>query len=328
MLPEPGVILAAMIAAGIGCGVLLVVVGLRGVAVDPTTPDGRLARAIDSLRSPVFSGRIAAGVIVGLAVLILTHWPVAALGLGTLVSAWPTLFGGRRAEEARIIRLEALAIWTESLRDTVAAHASLERAIPVSTQNASPVIRPALTRLAGQIRVRAPLDQALLSLADDLDDPSADLVIGALILSVRRRGDQLAEVLTGLAATAREELDLRRRISAGRRGLRRGVQIVVLLTVALALYLVIFSKEYVRPYNSPAGQVALGVVIAMFAAGFTWMRRLSAGHDVQPFLARPGFGITPEDVRVVSALTGLSDVEARRLSTATADAGAGDGGPR
>jgi tight adherence protein B len=315
VLPDIGVILAALIGAGIGAGILLVIAGIRGVAVDPARPSGRWARARTAVRSPAVAGRIGAGVLAGAATLVLTHWPVAAFGLGALVIAWPGLFGGTRAEQAQINRLEALVIWTESLRDTIAAHASLERAIPASTQHAPPLIRPALVRLAGQISVRSPLDRALLRLAADLDDPSADLVIAALILNIRRRGDQLAQVLTGLASAAREELDMRRKVSAGRAGLRRGVQIVVLLTVGFAIYLTVFSREYVQPYATVSGQIALGVVLAMFAAGFAWMRRLSAGRDVQPFLVRPGLDIDPADVRVVSALTGLSGTEAHRLST-------------
>jgi tight adherence protein B len=310
-------IVGALIGAGIGAGVLLLIAGFRPVAVDESRPPGRLARTVTELRSPAVSGRLAGGVAVAVGTLVLTGWPVAAIGLGALVVGWPGLFGGTRAEQNRIMQLEALAIWTESLRDTITAHASLERAIPASTEHAPPPIRPALTRLAGQIRVRAPLDQALLRLADDLDDPSADLVIGALILNVRRRGDQLAQVLTGLASTAREELDLRRKISAGRAGLRRGVQIVVLLTVGFALYLTVFSREYVQPYSSPAGQVALAVVVGMFATGFAWMRSLSSGRAVQPFLARTGVQIRPADVQVVAALTGRSDADARRLSGST-----------
>ena len=64
--------------------------------------------------------------------------------------------------------------------------------------NAPPLIRPALVRLVGQLRARVPLDKALLALATELDDQSADLVIAALILYATRRGDRLGEVLTGL----------------------------------------------------------------------------------------------------------------------------------
>jgi Flp pilus assembly protein TadB len=45
----------------------------------------------------------------------------------------------------------------------------------------------------------------------------------------------------------------------------------VFFVVGLAL----FNPSYVEPYNSPVGQVMLAVVLAFFAAGIVWMRRLS-----------------------------------------------------
>ena len=320
-LPDPGVVAAAVVAGGLAASVLLLVAGLRGVVVDPARPPSRAARARRLLASPALTSRVAAGVGAGLATLVFTRWPVAAVGLAVLVWLWPQLFGGTRAEHAQIGRLEALVIWTESLRDTVAAHASLEHAIPATTASAPPVIRPALIRLAGQIRARAPMDEALKSLATELDDPSADLVIAALILNVRRRGDRLAEVLTGLAAAAREELDMRRRVSAGRAGLRRGVQIVVVLTLAFAAFLIVFGGAYVKPYDAPAGQAALAVVGGLFAGGFWWMRRLSAADPVQPFLTRPGMRVDPAELRVVAALTGLPAAAAEALTVDAVGAG-------
>ncbi len=305
-MPDTGVLMAATLSGGLGAATLLLVVGIRGTVVDSARPASRTHRARQLLRSPAVTSRIAAGILVGLGTLVLTRWPVAAAGLAALVVLWPSTFGGTRAEQAQITRLEALVIWTESLRDTIAAHASLEHAIPATTAHAPSALRPMLVRLAGQIKARSPLDVALLDLAAQLDDPSADLVIAALILNVRRRGDRLAEVLTGLAAAAREELDLRRRISAGRAGLRRGVQIVVLMTIAFAVFLTVFGGAYVRPYDTPAGQIALGVVVAMFAAGFAWMRRLSATDPAQPFLTRPGSPVPTADLQVVTALTGAS----------------------
>ena len=111
------------------------------------------------------------------------------------------------------------------------------------------------------------MDQALSAFAAELDDPSADLVIAALMLSATRRGDRLGEVLTGLTTAAREELEMRRKISAGRVELRRGVQIVVAVTIAIGVFLVVFSGTYIAPYGTPAGQVALAVVVGIFAAG-------------------------------------------------------------
>jgi tight adherence protein B len=328
VLPDLSVLLAALLGAALGAAVLLVIIGIRGVPDRPGKPLSRTIRLLVTLRSPQVGVRVAAGAGVFAATLVVTGWPVAAAGLAALVLAWPVLFGGNRAEQQQIARLEALVVWTEALRDTIAAHASLEQAIPATAGNASPIIRPALVRLVGQLQARVPLDRALLNLAAELDDASADLVVAALILNVRRRGDRLGEVLTGLATAAREELDMRRRVSAGRAEIRRGVQIVVLITIGFAVFLVLFGGAYVAPYSTPAGQVALLVVIGMFAAGFAWMRRLSGAAPAEPFLSRPGRPVDPEQTRLVASLTGLpapgatsATVPGVRRSTGGAGAG-------
>lgn len=106
----------------------------------------------------------------------------------------------------------------------ISAHASLEQAIPATTSGAPELIRPSLIRLVGRIRAQVPLQRALRMMATEFDDPSAGLVIMTLILNVRRRGNRLAEVLTGLATSAREELEMRRCITAERAQLRRGAE--------------------------------------------------------------------------------------------------------
>lgn len=306
-----GAWLATLVTAALGGAVVLLLAALRGFVVDPARPPSPAGRLLRQLRSPAFTGRIAAAGVVAVVVLLVMRWPVAAAGLGGLVLAWPLLFGGARAEQAQIDRVEALVQWTEALRDTIAGHASLEQAIPATTEHAPALIRPALIRLAGQLHARTPMDTALLNLAADLDDPTADAVIAALILNVRRRGDLLREVLTNCATTIREDLELRRRISADRAGLRRGVQIVVLVTIGLAAMLVLFSRDYLAPYNSPAGQVALLVVLGLFAAGFIWLRRLAVAPAVQPFLTRPGHHLHPVDLDVIASLADLSPTTAK-----------------
>jgi Flp pilus assembly protein TadB len=291
---DPGVLLAVLLGGAFGGAVLLLIAGIRGVEPRGPRPPSRASRLLAALRTRAVVTRVAGGFGAAVMTLLLTGWPVAAVGAAALVIAWPALFGGGRLEQRQIAQLEALAIWTESLRDTVAAHASLEQAIPATASHAPPLIRPALVRLVGQLRARVPMDQALLHLAGEMDDPSADLVIAALILNVRRRGDRLAEVLTGLARAARDELDLRRRVSAGRAELRRGVQIVVAVTVTFALFLAVFGGDYIKPYDTPAGQFALLVVMGIFVGGFAWMRRLSGADTPAPILERPGQPADPD----------------------------------
>ncbi|HEV7791304.1 MAG TPA: pilus assembly protein TadB, partial [Pseudonocardia sp.] len=147
VLPSVDVLLVALLGGGLGGAVLLLVAGVRGTVRDPGRPAGTAARLAARLRAGAPAGRMVGAAGAAAMVLVLTRWPVAALGVGALVVAWPRLFGGIRAEREQIVRLEALVIWTEALRDTMTGHASLEQAIPAAAQNAPPVIRPALARL-------------------------------------------------------------------------------------------------------------------------------------------------------------------------------------
>lgn len=300
MLPTVGFFTATLVCGAAVAALAALVREVRGVPVDPTRPPRRLRRSAG--RTPAVGGRVAAAVLAGVAVLVATRWVVAAGGVAALIAAWPQLFGGKRAEQRRIAQLEALVAFTESLRDTVAAGDTLEQALPAAAKGAPALLRPALARLVGQIRARVPLDEALTGLAAELHDASADLVIGALVLNVRRRGDRLTDVLTGLAASAREELDMRRQVTAGREETRRGVQIVVIVTAALAVFLTVFGRGYVAAYNSVAGQLVLAVVAAVFAGGFFWMRRLSSPPPRPAVLAYPDRRVTPAEQQMLTAL--------------------------
>ena len=70
-------------------------------------------------------------------------------------------------------RLEGLAIWTESLRDTIAGAVGLEQAIPSSLRVAAPTIRGPLENLVDRLHTRVPMPEALRRFADELNDPSA-----------------------------------------------------------------------------------------------------------------------------------------------------------
>ncbi len=261
-------LLIVLLGALVGAGVLLLVTALRGTERTPKLQGGQpIAERL---------GRLGlAGIAAGVLTLVVTQWPVAAISVGLLVAFWPAMFGGANAERMEIARLEGLASWTESLRDTIAGAVGLEQAIPATAYAASPAIAPELRLLTDRLRVRVPMPTALQRFADDLNDPSADLVVAALILNARLRGPGLRAVLTSLAGSARAELDMRQRVAAGRRSTRRSVQIVVVITLVFVLGLVLFNRSYVEPYTSATGQVVLALIVALFGAGFLWLRRLS-----------------------------------------------------
>lgn len=270
----PTTVLIVVLGAVVGTGLVLVVEGLR----PKVRTHGDVRHGGASLVERLGRRGLVA-LAAGLLVLVLTRWVVAALAAAVLAMSWSSMFGGAKAERQAAARIDGLASWTESLRDTIAGAVGLEQAIPATVYAASPSIQPQLRMLAERLRVRVPLPVALQRLADDLDDPSADLVVAALILNARLRGPGLRQVLTSLSEAARAELDMRQRVSASRSSTRRSAQIVMGFSVLVIVGLALGNPRYVAPYSSVTGQLVLLVVIALFAAGFLWMKRLS-GVDV------------------------------------------------
>lgn len=278
--------LAIGLLAGVGVGLGLV---LLGSALRGTTGPAR--KPWDS----PWQRRVLSGAATGLIVLVTTRWVAVAVGIGVLVASWSQLFGAGRSARRGIDRLDALAAWTESLRDMVATGAALPEAIPASAVAAGPAIRTQVDTLIDRLHNREPLAASLMRFADDLGDPGADLVVAALILNVRAQGRQLRAVLTALARSSRAELEARRRIEADRRAVRRGVQVVVLVTVVMALGLLTLNPAYVAPYREPVGQFVLASVVAIFTVGCAWLRRLAEFRPPGRFLALSGPGTGSSD---------------------------------
>lgn len=277
-----------------GLSVLFLIATLTGWRPQPRARDGR--------SNGLFTGRAArrrlVGALgVGLLVALLTRWPVAAIASTAVIYLWPTMFGAAKEAAGQLERLEALAVWTETLRDSTAGAVGLEQAIRHSLTTAPPVITAALRRLEGQMRVQVPLPEALADFAEQIDDASADPVIAALVLNSRLRGPGLVDVLTKLAGSTREEIDMRRKVEEGRKVLRRSAAIVLAVTGVLAGSLAVFSRDFVAPYSTVTGQLVLAIVIAIFGAGLMWIRAAAVRKPPERFLA---------DVEQVSAALELA----------------------
>jgi len=268
---SPTQLLAILIGGLTGAALFLAIVALYGLP--PRRPGAGPSR-LDRLRRDVLSGRGAAAVVIGILILVSTRWVAAAVGIGLLAYNWRSL-SGAGAERQAVARLEGLATWTESLRDTIAGAVGLEQAIPSSTRIAAPAIREPLLRLVDRLHTRMPMPDALRLFAGDLDDPSADLIIAALIINSRLRGPGLRDLLGALSRSVREELDMRRKVSAERRSTRRSVQIVVLVSVGMAIGLAFIDRSFLAPYSTPVGQLVLALIAVLYGLGIWWLRRLA-----------------------------------------------------
>lgn len=276
---SPSLLEAVVCGAVLGLGLFTLVVAYVGL---PERPAGKPHKQRASLQER--TRRLIVGVAAGLVALLATRWVVAGLSIGLLVAYWDRIAGSSAVEKRAIARLDALASWTESLRDTIAGAIGLEQAIPATAVNAGAPIRPSLNLLVDRLRIRESLPDALRAFAEDLDDPSADIICASLLLNARLRGPGLRDVLTALAVSTREELDMRRRIEASRKSIRRSVRIVLFIVLGMMGMLSVLNRTYVAPYDSLGGQAMLVVIAALFSMGLLWLRSLSAPSKTDRFL--------------------------------------------
>lgn len=227
--------------------------------------------------------RVGSAVVVGLLAGAFTGWVAAAVG--TAVAGWfvPSLAraGGRRHTD--IARVEAIATWTEQLRDTMAAGQGIGETIASTVPTAPAAIQPAVRNLAARmLHQRASV--ALAAFADELDDPTGDLVVAVLTAAIERSGRNATELLDELARTARERVAMRLRIDAERAATRAEARWVLASSAVLIVGMTVFARQWLRPFDSAGGQVALSIVGAFFAVGLTWLARLSRHRQPERFL--------------------------------------------
>ena len=270
---------AAFLGAVFGLGVFLMIMGVRGVQVLPRGADIRkVTPAVDQLVL-----RIVLALALGGAVGVATGWPVATIAAAVLGLALPSF---RRTSEQRrrsLERTEAVATWSEMLRDTMAAAAGLNEAIVASSRVAPPAIRAEAQALA----IRAehqPLPRALRRFAAELADPVADAVCAALILSTERQGANLGQALSQIASNARDQAAMRQRVEASRARTYASARFIVVVTLVFSIGLVLFAPQYLEPFNSVEGQLTLAVVVGLFGAALWGLQRLAAPQPVARLL--------------------------------------------
>ncbi|RZU48776.1 Flp pilus assembly protein TadB [Krasilnikovia cinnamomea] len=277
--------LAAMLGLGTAFGGVLIVVGLTGRDDGPADrePDAWLSRFTAS-RGPVDRRRLAVCVAVGVVVAVVTRWPVAAV-LST-VGAWvlPAIIGPDRDHPRRVARIDAIATWTEALRDNLSGAAGLEQAITTSAIESPEAIRDEVTRLATRLQRSWRLPVALRAFAAELADPTADLVVAGLLMAARGSAGQLGDVLGELATSARAKVASRQRIAASRKRNRTSARVIVGVTLAMAGILTLINQGYLAPFDTATGQLVLLVAGGCFAVAFVWLAQLMRDRDTSRIL--------------------------------------------
>jgi tight adherence protein B len=261
-----------LLGAGVGLGLVILIAGVRGEQVLPRGTKRATRRgpvAEHNRRSWLVA------LLVGFLVWLITGWVAAGL-LGVCATiVLPRTFGEQRARREWIAKTEAIAAWTEMLRDTMAAADGVEEAIAATVPIAPEAIRPQVGLLDARRRSEQPLSEALAVFGREVDHPSADLVVAALSMAAEGEGADFVGVLTRLSSITRDEVRMRLGVEAGRAQLRTASRMITGVLFGTVLLLSVISRGYLEPYGTVAGQVWLVVVGAIFAAGILLLERMS-----------------------------------------------------
>jgi tight adherence protein B len=275
-------VVTTLVIALLGLGIAAGLCGLFRVLYLPQKPDHRAARhsrrptvkrVADDVATWNRFRRVGVPVLFGLLCVVITRWPVAGV-LGALaVAALPTSLRKVPPGEGSK-KTEAVATWTESIRDSLAASAGLAQAIEVTAPSAPTPIRPPARALAKRLTNGVPLEDALRLFAHDVEDPAAEFLVCALLLAATSQAQRLVEVLSALAESIREDVSMHLRIDASRASARSSVRTVVIFTVAFAFTLMVIAHPYLSPFGTPTGQLVLACVGLFYAVGLMLMVRL------------------------------------------------------
>ncbi|KAA5825443.1 pilus assembly protein TadB [Saccharopolyspora hirsuta] len=203
-----------------------------------------------------------------------TGWPVAGAAAAAAVIGLPVVLASRQARQTIQLQ-DALAVWTRRVGDLLASGAGgLHHAVTQSAGTAPEPLTAPVRRLAERLHTESP-ETALRAFATELDDPTADEVVLALLLRLRTGGRGLVEILHGQAAALRARAAATREVEADRAKPRTTVRTLVAITTTMIVGLLVFAHDYLAPFNSWTGQVVLVVAAGIFAVSLWRMHRLA-----------------------------------------------------
>jgi Flp pilus assembly protein TadB len=222
------------------------------------------------------------GLGIGALVAVLTGWVIALAIVPLALAGIPVLLAAPPAQR-EVQRLEAMEEWVRTVAGTLGAGVGLEQALLRSLRSTPEPIKPEVTRLTGRLRARWSTEDALRAFADDLDDPTGDLIAANLALGARRRGGGLATVLAALAQSVGEDVRARREIESDRAKPRANARLITGITLSVLVFLSL-SGTYIAPYGTPVGQVLLGTFLAMYVGMLIWLRTMARSKAMPRFI--------------------------------------------
>jgi hypothetical protein len=192
-----------------------------------------------------------------------TNWALASVGFAAMTSLGILASGGTKVSRNDEVIAEAVALWAEQLRDTLAAAHGLQQTIIATAPHAPEVLKKSVERLAADLPYGS-VSSSLHQFADDVNHPSADFVVAALIAATEHEARDVGMLLGHLALCSREEAKMHQRVWVSRARTRTAVRIIMTTVVGFISALFVLNRPYLAPYGTSSGQLILCAILSTF----------------------------------------------------------------
>ena len=278
------------------CGIAgLMGIWLIGQALVGNVVVGGRKSADDNLRAtrrsgmdPKTAGFAVLGLVVGVAVMILSQLIVAAVAAGLAVVVIPRVMQARADRERAIAKMRAAAEFVEAIRGSLGAGSGLEAAIVESALRPPDALQTELNAFVEYTRLpEVTTEQALHLLANDAREPAIDLLVGSLLAALRGAAGDMGQLFERIADQGRSFAETRAHTQAERAKVEFQTKVLSLLVVGVALLSVVVSPDLTSAYDATAiGQFRLLIPVVVFGFGWWWLTRMNRVESAYRFRLR------------------------------------------
>lgn len=254
-------------------------VKLAGRVVAQVDAQGSLASSLERARVPLRAGEYAvvgtcAAVVGSLFIGVITDnlimGAIAFVVGGFVAFKFPQFLIGRRKKKLQAQLPDALSLIASSLS---AGHTFL-RAIQMMCEESDPPLSEEFSRVVYEVRLGAPLVDALDRMAERMEIADFKWVVQAIRIQ-QTVGGKLAELLHTLADFIRARDEVRREVDVLTAEGRISGWILAAMPVCLLVAMQVLSPGYADPLFQGKGLLALGATGVSVIAGFFSIRKMS-----------------------------------------------------
>lgn len=179
------------------------------------------------------------------------------------------------AERRRNLILAQIPGAIDTLVRTLKIGRSFDSALQVTAQQTEAPISEELQVINQMIEIGAAPEQAMRTVAADLELPEFDFIVSAYSIHLETGGD-LAKGLEALSRMTREKAALSMKVDALVAEGKASGWVISALPVLMFGYFWIFKREYIEPLlSTPSGQQFLSAAAVLVVSGILTMRRIT-----------------------------------------------------